>query len=124
MNKKYNFKFRFDLGSGGCLWPNDNETRKYFDLPADEINSFLGDKEEDRLHITNETLEMIEQLDKEMFDDFNDNFDFYHVGNIDDEKEKSFQKKAKVIYDRLLNEIGNTSEIKWCFGKSWMDEYI
>ena len=110
------------MGSQGCLWLNDNETMEKFNSPSDVDFLETNNKLKTNVFLSSKTIEMIKELDNELLADFNENFDFYHDGNIDTEKEFYFSNKAKIIYRRIINEIGKDFEIIWRFDKSWLDE--
>lgn len=115
MNKIYKFKFRFEYGAGGCLWPFDKFTANKFNSPADAVvtdlnNQVLYDPLK-KLPISKNTLERIEHIDKL----------YYSYLNQDNPMETFITDKNNFLnlgidlFNTLKQELGENYEIIWAF---------
>ena len=99
---KYKLKFLFDWGSGVCLWSANQETEEMFgDYPVDSS----------KLHISSELMKSIDHL----IDIHEDALDWDDPGGEllwTDEKIEQFLSEAKLIYERLCNELGSEYDVK------------
>lgn len=99
---KYKLKFLFDWGSGVCLWSANQETEEMFgDYPVDSS----------KLHISSELMKSIDHL----IDIHDDALDWDDPGGEllwTDEKIEQFLSEAKLIYERLCNELGSEYDVK------------
>ena len=115
MSKKYEFKFFFEFGAGGCLWPSNKKAIDEFTSPADaKILNLKGQliyNPLEKLSLSKETLLTIEELDQK----------YYSYLNQEDPTEtvifekENFLKSAKSLFKQIKKELGDEFEIIWNF---------
>lgn len=115
MKKKYEFKFFFDFGAGGCLWPSNQLALETFDRPADAVIKDLQGKviynPLEQLPLSKETLSHIQKLDAQYFNYLNqDN----PSETIIFDKEL-FLVQAKDLFNQIKKELEKDFEIIWSF---------
>lgn len=115
MKKKYKFRFFFDFGAGGCLWPNNETAQKDFDNPADafiyDLNENVIYDPSDHLSLSKETFSMIEELDNKYYSYLNQDYPI----DTEFKNKEEFLVSAKELYYKIVKELGDEFEVKWDF---------
>lgn len=112
---KYELKFFFDFGAGGCLWPSNKLALDAFDSPADAVirdlegNIIYSPLE--KLPLSKETLSEIEKLDTQYFNYLNQDNPSETV--IFDRE--NFLVQSKNLFNKIKKELEKDFEIIWAF---------
>jgi hypothetical protein len=115
MIKKYELKFYFEFGAGGCLWASNKLALETFDSPADAVIKDLEGKviynPLEKLPLSKETLSEIEKLDAQ----------YFKYLNQDDPSEtiifdkETFLVQAKNLFNKIKKDLEKDFEIIWAF---------